>query len=89
MLDPERGNGKYNFEFEFADVPPNLRLSVYLMDGYRSRTLRSQRFDSKARAREEDLESRRDWPESDKVRFLGDVFDLSPPSTLGEYFEFR
>ena len=86
-LDPERGNAKYNVEFEFTAASPNLRLSVYLMDWYRSRTLHSQRFDFKARGREEALESRWDWASTDKTKFLGDVFALAPLAIRGGDFE--
>ena len=82
-LDPETGDGRYNIEFEFTAVPPSLRLSVYAMGEYRSKTLRSQRFDFKARAHDEDLESRRDWHPSSRARFLGDVFALHPLEMRG------
>ena len=57
-LYPEKGDGEIQVEFEFTAAPPDLRSSVYFTDHYRIRALYSQRFDFKARAHEEDLESR-------------------------------
>ena len=87
-LGPDRGNGKYNVEFELTAFTPNLRLSVYLVDESRSRTSHSQRFDFKARAREEDPESRRDLPATDKMRFLGDVSPYPVSDPWGEFRSF-
>ena len=86
-LGPERGGGEFNIEFEFTAAPPGLRLPVYFMNGYRSRTLHSQRFDPNSRACEEDPVSRRDWPTADKTRFVCDVFALPPLEIRGWDFE--
>ena len=82
-LHPERDNAKVRIEFEFTAAPPDLRLSVYFMVGYRSRTLYSHRFDFKARSRDADLESRRDWATVGKCRFVGDVFAFPPLEIRG------
>ena len=87
MLDPERGQAKYNIEFEFTVAPPSLRLSVYLMCEYRSRTSHPQRFDVKAI--EEDLESRRDCAPADKSHFMGGLFPSHRYLSVGGNFEIK
>ena len=86
-LSPQHGNDRVQIEFEFTPAPPDLRLSLYYMDRFQSKTLYSQRFDYKARGQPEDLESRRDWQSTEKVSFLGDVFAVSPRACRGQEIE--
>ena len=76
---PATGPGKFEVEFEFTAVPPNLRLAIYIMGAFVSRKLHSGRFDFKARARPGDLESRRDWRSAESTIFTGEVYALPPP----------
>ena len=86
-LSPQFGNDRAQTEFEFTDMPPSLRLSIYFMGRYESRTLHSQMFDFKARGAPEDLDSRKEWQSTDKMKFLGDVFVISPRDIRGKQIE--
>ena len=57
------------------------------MGAFVSRTLHSERFDFKARARPEDLDSRRDWQSTESTIFTGEVWALSPPEIRGRMIE--
>ena len=59
-------------------APPPLKFTAYLMDKFTSWTLNSERFDFKARANEEDLDSRREWHSLNTKSIIGDVFILEP-----------
>ena len=80
---------KVQLEFSMSLVPSSLKFTVYLMDKFTSHTLNSERFDFKARACEEDLESRRDWFSSSFITLLGDVFVLEPLESRGKMIEIR
>ena len=81
------GKGKFEVEFEFTVMPPKLRLTIYIMDAFISRTLHSERFDLKARARPEDLDSRREWFTTESTVFSGEVWALSPIEIRGRMID--
>ena len=66
-----------------AGPNPSLKLTIYDMAATRPYTLNSQRFDIKACAVEEDLESQRDRASNDRVSFSGDVHVLGPLGQRG------
>ena len=78
---------KIQVEFEMQLVPSRLKFTLYLMDKFTSYTLNSERFDFKARAHEEDLESRRDWQSNTMGNLLGDVFVIQPLDMRGKTLE--
>ena len=78
---------KIEIEFEMSLVPSSLKLTLYLMDKFTSYTLNSERFDFKARAHEEDLNSRREWQSNNLNHLLGDVFILEPLPSRGKTLE--
>ena len=85
MLD--ENDKKIQIEFEMTLVPSKIKFTIYLMDKFTSWALNSERFDFKARAHEEDLESRREWYSSNMGSILGDVFVLEPLSMRGRALE--
>ena len=83
----DRNGKKIEVEFQMSLVPSSLKFTVYLMDQFASWALNSERFDFKARANEEDLESRREWYSANSQSNLGDVFILEPLSMRGQTLE--
>ena len=83
----DENDKKIQVEFEMTLVPSSLKFTVYLMGQFTCHTLNSERFDFKARAHEEDLESRRDWKSSNAINILGDVFALEPLEMRGKLIE--
>ena len=78
---------KIEVEFETSLVPSSLKLTLYLMGKFTSYTLNSERFDFKARANEEDLDSRREWKSGNFDLSPGDVFILEPLPSRGKTLE--
>ena len=68
-------------------VPSKLKFTLYFMDKFTSFSMISERFDFKARAYAEDLESRRDWQSNNAENLLGDVFVLEPLEMRGKTVE--
>lgn len=85
MLDSQ--DRKVQLEFRMTLVPSTLKFTVYLMDRFTSYTLNSERFDFKARAHEEDLESRREWFSSDTLKLLGEFWVVEPIESRGKQIE--
>ena len=57
------------------------------MGEFASYTLNSERFDFKARANEEDLNSRREWFSSSALDLIGDVWVLEPLDSRGKQLD--
>ena len=68
-------------------APSSLKLTLYLVGKFTSYALNSGRFDFKARANEEDLDSRREWQSDNSDLISGDVFILEPLPVRGKTLE--
>ena len=78
---------KAQLEFRMTLAPSALKFTVYLMGRFASFTLNSERFDFKARARDEHLDSRREWFSSSSLDLIGDVWVVEPLESRGRQIE--